>query len=77
MGNRNSLPPSTSEKPCPRCSELLHWSEHEQPPKVVFDTLTGFVSYVELMRFCISCGYKEVGFVNIDKSPVWTRIEED
>lgn len=71
------LPPFTSEKPCPRCKELLHWSENEQPPEVHFNTRTGFVSHVELMRFCISCGYKEVGFVNIDKQPVWTEIREE
>ncbi len=72
-----NLPAFTSEKPCPKCKELLHWSNSERPPEVHYDTRTGFVSYVELTRFCISCGYREVGFVNIDKAPVWTPIEEE
>ena len=70
------LPPFTSEKPCPHCQELLHWSQNEMPPKVDYDTRTGFVYSVDLMRFCIVCGYKEVGFVDVDKAPVWTEIRD-
>lgn len=67
----------TSEKPCPRCKELLHWSQNEQPPEVHFNSRTGHVSGVSLMLFCISCGYKQVGDVHIDKDPVWTELRED
>lgn len=74
MSNRTYLPPFTSEKSCPRCKELLHWDEPAS--HVHFDTRTGFVSHVDLIRFCIGCGYKEVGFVNIDQQPVWTEIRE-
>ncbi len=77
MSQYESLPPFTSEKPCPRCKELLHWSQNEAPPKVDFDTRTGLVHFVELMRFCISCDYREVGFVNINKQPIWTPIESE
>lgn len=77
MSSYEELPPFTSEKPCPHCKELLHWSEQEQPPTVHFDTRTGIVSYVELMRFCISCGYKEMGFVWIDRQPLWIEIPEN
>lgn len=66
----------TSDKPCPRDGTLLHWSE-KNPPEVHFDVQTGFVSHVDLTRFCPQCGYKEVGFVNVDKDPVWTEIRED
>jgi C4-type Zn-finger protein len=73
----DNLPAFTSAKPCPRCSELLHWSENEKPPRVEYDTRTGRVLYVELMRFCISCGYREDGYLNIGKDPVWTARKED
>ena len=74
MSNYPHLPSFTSEKPCPRCKELLHWDESAS--KVHFDTRTGFVSYVDLLRYCIGCGYREVGFVNIDQQPVRTEIRE-
>lgn len=73
----NDLPPTTSEKPCPRCREFLHWSQNESPPRVHFNTRTGFVSMVELMRFCICCGYREVGSASVDKHPAWTEIRDD
>ncbi len=73
--NGESLPPFTSEKPCPRCGELLHWSE-ASPPKVEFDTRTGRVWTVQLTRFCIACGYREVGFVNVSQDPVWSEQED-
>ena len=72
-----SLPPYTSEKPCPRCQELLHWSEHEQPPSVSFNTRTGQIESVSLMRYCISCGYREVGFLPIYRDPTWTEQKEE
>ncbi len=75
MSTYDHLPPFTSEKPCPRGKELLHWSD-VQPPRVHFDTRTGFVSHVEFVRFCIGCGYEEVGFVNIKKQPVWTPVQD-
>ena len=64
-----------SEKPCPRCKELLYWSHNETPPHVDFNTRTGYVYSAELMRYCLNCGYREMGFVNIDKAPLWTPIE--
>ncbi len=73
-----SLPPFTSEKPCPRCKELLHWSESEHPPTVSFNTRTGKVWSVSLMRFCIRCGYKEVGTLNnINQDPIWVAQKEE
>jgi hypothetical protein len=77
MSQNENLPLFTSERPCPRCKELLHWSQHEAPPKVDDNTHTGFVHFVELMRFCISCGSREGDFVNSDKQPVWTPIESE
>jgi hypothetical protein len=41
MPEYESLPDFTSENPCPKCGELLHWSEHEHPPTVKFNTRTG------------------------------------
>jgi len=70
----NGLPPFVSAKPCPRCHELLHWSEQEKPPHVAFDRRTGRVLYVELMRFCIACGYREEGYLNIGQDPVWKEL---
>jgi hypothetical protein len=77
MSQYESFPSLTSEKPCPRCKELLHWSQDEASPRVDYDTRTGFVHSVELMRFCISCGYQEVGFVYIDKQPIWMSSESE
>jgi hypothetical protein len=71
-----SLPPFICEKPCPRCRELLRWSEHENPPSVAFDTRTGKVWHVMLMRFCIACRYKEKGLVNVNKEPSWVELKE-
>lgn len=76
MADYESLPEFTSEKPCPRCSELLHWSEHEQPPTVNFNHRTGRVWSVTLMRFCIACGYRETGSVQVNQDPVWTEKKE-
>jgi hypothetical protein len=64
-----------SEKPCPRCGELLHWSSAE-PPRVKYDTRTGRVLYVVLTRFCIADGYTEVGYLNIGQDPIWTEKKE-
>jgi hypothetical protein len=75
MSQYESLPQITSEKPCPQCKELLYWSQEEASPTVDFNTRTGYVRSVELMRFCINCGYREVGYVNIAKDPIWTPIE--
>ncbi len=75
MDQYKSLPQITSEKACPRCKELLYWSQNGAPPKVDFNTRTGYVHSVKLMRFCINCGYREVGYVNIAKDPVWAPIE--
>lgn len=72
----DTLPPYTSAKPCPHCRELLHWSDMH-PPEVHFDTRTGFVSHVDLERFCPACSYVEAGFVNIDKDPVWTEVKRE
>lgn len=63
----------TSEKPCPHCYELLHWSGYEAPPAVNFDIRTGKVWSVELMRYCLNCGYRETGLVQVNQSPVWTE----
>ncbi|MBA2677543.1 MAG: hypothetical protein H0U76_03995 [Ktedonobacteraceae bacterium] len=73
----DDLPSFTSEKPCPRCRELLHWSEREHPPTVEFNTRTGKIWRVSLMRFCISCGYREVGILAINQDPVWTEKKEE
>lgn len=75
MDQYESLPPIVSEKACPHCKELLYWSQHEEPPNVDFDTKTGYVRSVEIMRFCLNCGYREVGFVTIGKDPLWTPLE--
>ncbi len=29
------------------------------------------------MRFCISCGYREIGFLNVNQDPVWTEKKEE
>jgi hypothetical protein len=68
-------PQVASEKPCPRCKEVLYWSHDEASPRVDFDSRTGYVNSVELMRFCVNCGYREVGSMHIGKDPVWTPIE--
>ena len=68
MAEYERLPDFTSEKPCPRCGELLHWSNVE-PPRVKYDTRTGRVLYVVLTCFCIADGYTEVGYLNIDQHP--------
>ncbi len=70
------LLPFVCEKPCPCCGESLHWSQNEHPPAVEFDHLTGKVWSVSLMRFCISCGYKEIGRVNVNKDPIWQEVKE-
>jgi hypothetical protein len=75
MDQYECLPQIISEKPCPNCKELLYWSQNEDPPKVDFNTRTGYVRSVELVRFCLNCGYREVGSVTIGKDPVWTSIE--
>jgi hypothetical protein len=75
MNQYETLPQIASAKHCPNCQELLYWSQNEEPPKVDFNTRTGYVHSVELMRFCLNCGYREVGSVNIGKDPVWTSIE--
>ena len=70
MVDYESLPDFTSEKPCPRCGELLHWSS-VNPPKVEYNTRTGKVWFVTLTRFCIGDGYMEQGVVNVNQDPVW------
>jgi hypothetical protein len=47
-----------------------------RPPQIHFDGNTGFVSHVEFERWCL-CGYRETGFVNVDKDPVWTEIVDE
>lgn len=71
MNQSERLPPTISEKACPRCKELMYWSQHEAPPKVNFNIGTGYINSVELMLFCENCGYREVGSINIDRDPVW------
>lgn len=69
-----------SGKLCPKCNEqdaLLRWSYNESPPTVHFNDYTGRVSSVSLMRYCQSCGYREVGTVEVNKDPVWTEQKED
>ena len=75
MAEYERLPDFTSEKPCPRCGELLPWSNVE-PPRVKYDTRTGRVLYVVLTCFCIADGYTEVGYLNIDQHPRWTEKKE-
>ena len=75
MAGYERLPDFTSEKPCPKCGELLHWSNID-PPRVKYDTRTGRVMYVVLTRFCIVDGYTEVGYLNIGQDPVWTEKKE-
>jgi SOS response associated peptidase (SRAP) len=70
MTGSESLPYFTIEKPCPRCSELLHWSD-VNPPQVGYNTRTGRVWQVILTRFCINCGYEEEDFVIVDQDPHW------
>jgi hypothetical protein len=72
----DSLAPFTSAQPCPRCGELLHWSEQEHPPTAHFDTRTGRVCSVTLMRFCIACGYREIGQVSVNRDPIWREQKE-
>jgi uncharacterized paraquat-inducible protein A len=74
---KDYLPPFTSEKRCPRCHERLHWSEHEHPPTVHFNTRTGYVSGVSLMLYCICCGYKLAGYVSVQRDPVWKEEQEE
>ena len=75
MAEDERLPDFTSEKPYPRCGELLHWSNVD-PPRVKYDTRTGRVQYVVLTRFCIVDSYMEVGYLNIDQYPTWTEKKE-
>jgi hypothetical protein len=75
MAAYESLPEFTSEKPCPRCRELLHWSD-VNPPQVGYNTRTGRVWHVILTRFCIACGYEEEGFVTVEKEPNWKPKKE-
>jgi C4-type Zn-finger protein len=80
MSTPEYLPPFTSEKPCPRCGELLHWPDiHNEieGPYVGYNTRTGKVWDVILTRFCISCGYREKGFVSINQDPVWREQKEE
>jgi hypothetical protein len=71
---------NNSGKHCPRCTgpdrPLLRWSENEHPPAVNFNSYTGHISSVSLMRYCIVCGYREVGFLCVDADPVWTEQKE-
>jgi len=64
-----------SEKPCLQCRELLHWSESEHPPDVLLSTRTGKIWSVSLMRSCIHCGYREIGDLEINVDPTWTKQE--
>ncbi len=66
-----------SGKRCPRCREkpLLRWSEND--PTVHFDAHTGRIQSVSLMRYCIACGFKEVGYLRIDAEPTFTEVEEE
>jgi hypothetical protein len=70
-----------SSKLCPRNhgGEQIHlrWSENEHPPQVHFDQSTGRIQSVSLMRFCISCGYKEIGFLAINQMPTFTEQKEE
>ena len=77
MSTYDSLPPFTSEQRCPRCGELLHWSQQEHPPTVQFDTRTGHVRSVTLMRFCLACGYQEIGPVPVNRDPLWRAREDE
>jgi len=70
-----NLPPGASGKPCPKCQQPLFWSD-VHPPRIEFDGYTGFISHIDLERWCI-CGYVEAGFINIDKDPVWTEVIRD
>jgi len=69
-----------SNKLCPRHhgGEQIHlrWSENEHPPTVNFDIYTGRIQSVSLMRYCIACGYKEIGFLPINADPVFTEQKE-
>jgi hypothetical protein len=76
MSSSHRLPSFTSEKPCPRCRELLHWSDIN-PPKVDYNTRTGNVWSVTLTRFCINCGYTEQGLVPVNQDPVWMEEKEN
>jgi hypothetical protein len=70
---------SISEKACPKCTGeviRLRWSQNEKPPEVVFDTFTGKIQRVEIMRYCIVCGYKEVGVLVINQMPTFSEIKE-
>lgn len=66
---------------CPRCTgpdrPVLRWSDYEHPPTVDFNTASGWVYSVSLMRYCIGCGYREVGFVRVDAMPVFTQQKEE
>ena len=76
MATYENLLSFTSEKPCPRCQELLHWSD-VNPPKVEYHTRTGKVWSVTLTRFCINCGYTAQGLVHVNQDPVWSEQKEE
>ena len=71
-----NLPTLISSEPCPCCLMYLHWSASEQPPQVAYDPSSGLVLYVELVRYCISCGYQQAGYLKIDKEPTWIVKEQ-
>jgi uncharacterized protein YbaR (Trm112 family) len=75
MSQYEHLPPIISEKACPRCKELLYWSQEEANPKVDFNPRTGYVNSVELLLFCENCGHHEVGSLTIERDPVWVPLE--
>jgi len=67
-----------SHKLCPHCKDQIHlrWSEHEHPPTVNFNVYTGMVQSVSLLRYCIACGYKEIGFLSIMAEPTFSEVKE-
>jgi hypothetical protein len=70
-----------SDKLCPRCTgpdrPHLRWSEHEHPPTVNFSTWDGRIQSVSIMRYCIACGYREVGFLRVDAMPTFREVKEE
>jgi len=67
--------PVLSDTRCPRCQEhpYLHWAK--QAASVAFDFHSAKVWSVKLRRFCIVCGYTEVGEVEVNRQPVWSEEE--
>lgn len=72
---------NNSAKRCPCCTgsdiPLLRWSENEHPPTVNFSPPTGYIISVSLMRYCIVCGYREIGYLPINADPVFIEQKED